>query len=127
MEWLGRSVSGPPGWGLAVALGVAEMFSLDLILIMLAVGAVVGVVAAWSASPVVLQVLAAVAGLGRRCSPWSAPAWSSGCTTGPTWCTGHDKLVGQQGVVTEELSAAQPRPGEARPVRSGRPARTTRT
>ena len=45
MEWL-RSTAWARGSALAVLLGVAEMFSLDLILVMLAVGAVAGLVTA---------------------------------------------------------------------------------
>ena len=47
--------------GLAVALGVLELFSLDLILLMLAAGAVVGMVAALVGLDLWVQVLAAVA------------------------------------------------------------------
>ena len=58
MEWLGDHL-----WAawllLAVALGVAEMVSLDLILLMVAVGAFVGALAAISSFPVALQILLA--------------------------------------------------------------------
>ena len=50
MEWLGDHL-----WAawlvLAVGLGVAEMVSLDLILIMIAVGALVGALAPLASSP----------------------------------------------------------------------------
>ena len=43
--------------GIAIVLGMAEMFSLDLILAMLAAGAVVGMLAAVLALPLSAQVL----------------------------------------------------------------------
>ena len=47
--------------GLAIVLGVAEMFSLDLILIMLAVGALAGMVTAALDANLAVQILAAAA------------------------------------------------------------------
>ena len=44
MDWLGDHLAGV-FLGLAILLGIAEMFSLDLILLMLALGALVGMVA----------------------------------------------------------------------------------
>ena len=60
MEWL-RDHAWETWLGLAILLGVAEMFSLDLILVMLAAGALVGMVAAVLDLPVAIQVLAASA------------------------------------------------------------------
>ena len=64
--------------GLAIALGVLELFSLDLILLMLALGAVVGLV-----RPSVVKRL----------------------HQGPTLVLGHDALVGKTAVVVEEVSS----------------------
>ena len=92
--------------GLAGLLGVAEMFSLDLVLAMLAVGAVGGMVAALLGAPVVLQVvvaaLASVAMLAVVRPPLARRLHS-----GPELTLGHGKLVGQQGVVTEEITGLQ--------------------
>jgi membrane protein implicated in regulation of membrane protease activity len=93
--------------GAAILLGVAEMFSLDLILIMLAVGALVGFVMAALDLPVAVQLLAAAAtsiamlavvrpGLARRFHG------------GPELQLGHGKLVGKQGLVTEPITAQAP-------------------
>ena len=57
MDWL-RTTRGRPGSALAMLLGVAELFSLDLVLLMLAVGALVGMVPALAG--------ATVAGAGAR-------------------------------------------------------------
>lgn len=89
---------------LAVALGVAELFSLDLILLMLAAGAVVGMVAGLLGLPEVVQVLAAVAasvaalGLVR-------PTVVGRLHSGPTLVQGHEALVGRQALVIETVSA----------------------
>jgi membrane protein implicated in regulation of membrane protease activity len=92
---------------LAVALGVAEMVSLDLILLMVAVGAVVGALAALASFPLVLQVLLA-AGSSAAMLALVRPNLVKKLHSGPDLVTGTGKLVGQQGVVTEELSAHHP-------------------
>jgi membrane protein implicated in regulation of membrane protease activity len=92
---------------LAMALGVAEMVSLDLILIMVAVGAVVGALAAMASFPLVLQVLLA-AGSSAAMLALVRPNLVKKLHSGPDLVTGTRKLVGQQGVVTEELSAHHP-------------------
>ena len=60
MDWI-RDHLWETWLALSIALGVAEMFSLDLILAMLATGAVVGMVAALIGLPVFVQILAALA------------------------------------------------------------------
>jgi membrane protein implicated in regulation of membrane protease activity len=106
VEWLGEHL-----WAawlvLAVALGVAEMVSLDLVLIMVAVGAVVGALAAIASLPVALQILLA-AGSSAAMLALVRPNLVKKLHSGPDLVTGMNKLVGQQGVVTEELSAHQP-------------------
>ena len=98
MDWLGDHLAGV-FLGLAILLGIAEMVSLDLILAMLALGAVVGMIAALlGAGFAVSAIAAAVASV--ACSRWSAPRWSSGCTAVRSSRLGHGKLVGQQGLVT---------------------------
>ncbi len=106
MEWLGQHL-----WAawlvLAVALGVAEMVSLNLILLMLAAGAVVGALAALASFPFVLQVLLAGGGAAAMLT-LVRPNLLKHLQDGPELVSGHNKLVGQQGVVTEELSALNP-------------------
>jgi membrane protein implicated in regulation of membrane protease activity len=106
VEWLGDHL-----WAawllLAVALGVAEMVSLDLILLMVAAGALVGALVALAGAPFILQVLLA-AGASGAMLMLVRPSLVGRLHDGPTLVSGHDRLVGQQGVVTEELSALNP-------------------
>jgi membrane protein implicated in regulation of membrane protease activity len=92
---------------LAAALGVAEMVSLDLVLIMVAVGAFVGALAALASLPLALQILLA-AGSSAAMLALVRPNLIKKLHSGPDLVTGTGKLVGQQGVVTEELSAHHP-------------------
>jgi membrane protein implicated in regulation of membrane protease activity len=91
---------------LAVGLGVAEMVSLDLILIMIAVGALVGALAALASFPLILQVLLA-AGASTAMLALVRPNLARSCIRGPTWSR-DEKLVGQQAVVTEEAVRSSP-------------------
>jgi membrane protein implicated in regulation of membrane protease activity len=106
VEWLGDHL-----WAawlvLAVALGVAEMVSLDLILIMVAVGAFVGALAAIVSLPVVLQILLA-AGSSAAMLALVRPNLVKKLHQGPDLVTGTNKLVGREAVVTEELSTHHP-------------------
>ena len=106
MHWLGDHL-----WAawlvLAVALGVAEMVSLDLILVMVAVGAVVGALAAIVSLPLALQVLLA-AGSSAAMLALVRPNLVAKLHQGPDLVTGTGKLVGQQAVVTKELTAHHP-------------------
>jgi membrane protein implicated in regulation of membrane protease activity len=106
MEWLGDHLAA--AWlVLAVGLGVAELVSLDLILIMVAVGAIVGALAALASFPVILQVLLAAGGSAAMLA-LVRPNLVKKLHQGPDLVTGTGKLVGQQGVVTEELSIHHP-------------------
>ena len=122
MSWLGEHL-GAAWLVLAVALGVAEMVSLDLILIMIAVGALVGALAAIASLPFALQVLLA-AGSSAAMLALVRPNLVKKFHQGPNLVTGTNKLVGRQGVVTEELRLTIPG-GSSWPARCGRPARTT--
>jgi membrane protein implicated in regulation of membrane protease activity len=89
---------------LAIGLGVAEVFSLDLMLLMLAVGALVGVLTAVLGLPVAVQILAAVAtsvGMLALVRPNIVRRMHSG----PELRLGHQALVGKQGIVVDEVSA----------------------
>ena len=92
--------------GLAILLGVAEMFSLDLILLMLAVGAMAGMVTAAFDANLVIQILvAAAASVGALALV--RPNLVKRFETGPDLRLGHGKLVGQQAKVTEQISALE--------------------
>jgi membrane protein implicated in regulation of membrane protease activity len=93
--------------GAAILLGVAEMFSLDLILIMLGVGALVGCLAAVLGLPVAVQLLAA-AGTSIAMLAVVRPGLAKRFHGGPELQLGHGKLVGKQGLVTEPITAQSP-------------------
>jgi membrane protein implicated in regulation of membrane protease activity len=103
VEWLGDHL-----WAawlvLAVALGAAEMLSLDLIQLMLALGAQVGALVAQAGQPFLVQVLLAAGGATAMLA-LVRPNLVKKLHQGPDLVTGHNRLVGQQGVVTEQLSA----------------------
>ena len=90
--------------GLAIALGVLELFSLDLVLLMLAAGALVGMVASLAGLAVWVQVLAAavasIAALGVL-----RPNVVKRLHSGPNLVLGHAALVGRQALVIEEISS----------------------
>jgi membrane protein implicated in regulation of membrane protease activity len=90
--------------GLAVALGVAELFSLDLMLLMLAVGAVVGMAVSLTGAALWLQVLAAVAASVGMLA-LVRPGLVKRLHGGPELTLGHNALIGKQGVVVDEVSA----------------------
>ena len=71
--------------GLAVLLGALELFSLDLILLMLAGGAVLGMVAALIGLPVVAQVLIALAGSVAALALVRPRVVKRGCGKTSTW------------------------------------------
>ena len=106
MEWF-RDHMWETWLGAAVLLGVAEMFSLDLILIMLAVGALAGMVAAVIGAPVAVQLLAAAATSVAMLAV-VRPGLAKRFHGGPELQLGHGKLVGVQGLVTETITALAP-------------------
>jgi membrane protein implicated in regulation of membrane protease activity len=106
MEWFQEHAW--QAWlGLAIGLGVAEMFGLDLILIMLAVGALAGMVTAALDAPVAVQFLVA-AGTSVAMLALVRPNLAKRLHHGPELQLGHGKLVGRQGVVTEAISSLAP-------------------
>jgi membrane protein implicated in regulation of membrane protease activity len=102
MDWI-RDHLWETWLALSIALGVAEMFSLDLILAMLAAGAVIGMLAALLGLPVFLQILLA---LGASVAALSLvrPAFVKRLHNGPDLTLGHGKLVGTRCLVTQEIS-----------------------
>lgn len=101
-DWLGENA-----WaiwlGLAMLLGVAELVSLDLILLMLAGGALVGAGASLLHLPAAVQVFAAVL-TSVAMLALVRPNVVKRLHSGPDLVTGHDKLIGKQGVVISEVS-----------------------
>lgn len=102
MDWI-RDHLWETWLALAIALGVAEMFSLDLILAMLAAGAVVGMVTAMVGLPLELTLLAAVASSVAMLA-LVRPSVVKRLHSGPELALGHGKLVGTRGMVTEEIT-----------------------
>ncbi len=103
MEWF-RDHMWETWTGLAILLGVAELFSLDLVLLMLALGAVVGVVTALIGLPVAVQILAAL-GASVAMLALVRPSMAKRLQSGPDLTLGHDALVGKTGVALTEITA----------------------
>jgi membrane protein implicated in regulation of membrane protease activity len=102
MDWI-RDHLWETWLALSIALGVAEMFSLDLILAMLAAGAVIGMVAALVGLPIFIQVLAAL-GASVAMLALVRPTFVKRLHGGPELSLGHGKLVGTQGLVVAEMN-----------------------
>ena len=81
MDWL-QEHAWETWLALTILLGVAEMVSLDLILIMLAAGAFVGMLTALLGLPIAAPGGRGRGSLGRDAGAASVPAWSRG-STGP--------------------------------------------
>ena len=92
---------------IAVALGVLELLSTDLILIMLAGGALVGMVVALFGVPVGVQIVLAL-GTAVGLLAVIRPGMVHRRHAGPTLRTGADALIGQRGFVLEPMSHAAP-------------------
>jgi len=106
MDWL--SDNAWAAWlAASILLSVAELASMDLILIMLAAGAVVGMAAAIIGLPVAIQVIgASVTALAAL--SLIRPAMTRRLHGGPDLALGHGKLVGKQGVCTERITTHEP-------------------
>jgi membrane protein implicated in regulation of membrane protease activity len=106
MEWF-QEHAWETWLGLTILLGVAEMVSMDLVLIMLAAGAFVGMMTAIIGLPVAAQVLVA-AGASVAMLAFIRPSLVKRFHGGPELMVGHGKLVGRQAIVTEEITALNP-------------------
>jgi membrane protein implicated in regulation of membrane protease activity len=94
--------------GLAVVLAVVEMLSLDLVLLMFAVGALAAGAAAGLGAPVWITVpIFALVSL--LLLLLVRPSVVARLHAGPTLQTGHANLVGATGVVVEPVDARQGR------------------
>jgi len=106
MDWLSDHMW--EAWlGLAVLFGVLELVSLDLFLVMLAGGALVGAVTALLGGPpglqVVLALVSSVALLGVI-----RPPVVRRLHAGPDLKTGADALIGKRATVLRELAYGTP-------------------
>jgi membrane protein implicated in regulation of membrane protease activity len=89
---------------LALLLGLAELFSLDLVLLMLAAGALAGMLLGIVDASVLWQVLgAAVAAIAML--RFVRPAWVRRLHSGPDLVQGHDALVGTSALVVAPIDA----------------------
>ena len=112
MDWVGEHAWA--AWlAIAMVLGVAELVSLDLILVMLAAGALAGAVTAAIGAPVILQILVA-AGVSVGMLAMVRPNLVKRLHSGPELQLGHGKLVGLQALVTRGRHQRQPWPRQAR-------------
>ena len=102
LDWLGDNAWA--AWlSASILLAMAELASMDLILIMLAAGAVVGMLTALIGLPVAIQVIAAsVTALAALALV--RPAMAKRLHGGPELALGHGKLVGKQGVCVERIT-----------------------
>ncbi|WP_432478462.1 NfeD family protein [Nocardioides sp. GXQ0305] len=106
MDWIREHLT--ETWlAIAVMLGVAEMFSLDLVLAMLAAGALAGVATSLVTDLVAVQAaVALVVAVGMLAVV--RPGLARRLHKGPELRLGHGKLVGTQGTVTETVSTLTP-------------------
>lgn len=92
---------------IATALGVLELVSMDLILIMLAGGALVGMVVALISGTFVLQMLAALAAAVALLA-FLRPGMVHRLHAGPTLAIGAEALIGKRAHVLETVSHQRP-------------------
>lgn len=106
MDWLGDNAWA--AWlSASILLLVAETLSMDAVLLMLAAGAAVGMLAALLGLAVPLQVIlasvTAVAALALV-----RPSLVKRLHHGPELTLGHSKLIGRQGLVVERITSQEP-------------------
>ena len=102
MDWLGDN-AWAAWFGLAAILGVAELVSLDLVLIMLAAGAVAGGITALLGGGLLLSLLLAVVTAVAMLA-LVRPSLVAKLHRGPDLVLGTTKLVGQRAVVTSRIT-----------------------
>lgn len=102
-EWLGDH-EWAAWFGAAVALSVAEMLSMDFVLLMIALGLAGGGAADLLGAPLPLQILVAVV-VAMGTLVFVRPSVVRRLHHGPEITTGHAALVGRSAVVTEQVTA----------------------
>jgi membrane protein implicated in regulation of membrane protease activity len=104
MEWLQDNAWA--GWlGLALALGSIEMLSLEMTLLMLAIGALAGAATAGLGAPLILQALvAALVSAGMLA--FVRPSVVRRLHAGPDLRTGTAALVGSEGQAVAEITTS---------------------
>src|SRR4051812_19477800 len=90
--------------GLAMLLGVAELFSLNLVLLMLSVGALVGMLVALLGLGIPLQIVLAAAASVAMLS-FVRPEMLQKLNRGPELKTGSAALIGKEGFAIAEINA----------------------
>lgn len=106
MDWLGDHLW--ETWlGVAIVLGVAEMLSMDLFLLMLAGGALAGMGTAVVTDSFVVQALVA-AGVSVLLLGAVRPSLVKRLHGGPELALGPASLAGAQGLVTESIALHSP-------------------
>jgi membrane protein implicated in regulation of membrane protease activity len=105
MDWL--SDHQWAGWlSAAIALGVIELVSLDLVFAMLAAGALVGMVSSLLGAAFVLSFLLAVAASAATLLLLRPPLIKR-LHSGPELTMSHGRLVGSQGVATLRITGTE--------------------
>ena len=103
--WDGLREDPWPIWlSIAMVLGVLELFSLDLVLLMLASGALAGMLASLAGVGVPLQILAAVA-TSVAMLALVRPTFVKRLHGGPELKQGFEALVGEEGLTVAEITA----------------------
>jgi membrane protein implicated in regulation of membrane protease activity len=103
MDWF--SDNAWAAWlGLSIVLGVAELASLDLVLLMLAAGALGGMVTALVGAGVVLQVLVAAATAVAMLA-LVRPSMAARLHSGPDLKHGFTGLIGAEGFAVAEVTS----------------------
>lgn len=92
---------------IATALGVLELLSTDLILVMLAGGALVGMVVALITGSIVIQILSAL-GAALALLVFLRPNMVTRLHAGPTLAVGAEALIGKQAFVLEPMTRVAP-------------------
>ncbi len=106
-DWLGDNAW--VGWaGLGVVLAVAELLSLDLLLLMLAVGAFSAAVVSVVGVPLAVEIAVAIA-VSAGMLALVRPSVVQRLHAGPELTTGHAALVGRTGVVLEPVTELEGR------------------
>lgn len=106
MDWI-RDHAWETWLVVAIALGCLEVLSTDLILLMLAVGALAGMVVALTGGPFVVQMLIAI-GVALAMLFLVRPSVVRRLHAGPTLAVGAEALIGQRALVLEPLSHTSP-------------------